>query len=103
MEWNESPVWATHKLTLAGGTSLWATESSKEVVVGTGENEQKIEVVAVEQRPEWKTKVFLMDEGKLVQYEAEGRVSHNEAKRMLKSSGYDIRGFRFMLEYVQIV
>lgn len=55
MMWEESPSWATHKLTLEGGTTLWSTEASKEIIFGTGENAQKIEVVAVEQRPGHKT------------------------------------------------
>lgn len=103
MKWEQSPTWATHKLTLEGGTSIWSTEAVPSIMLGSGENMQKIDVVVVEQRPEWKTNVFLKDKGKLVQYEAEGRISHNEAKRMLKSSGYDVRGLSFVLEYEQIV
>lgn len=103
MKWEQSPAWATHKLTLEGGTSIWSTEAVPSIMLGSDENMQKIDVVAAEQRPEWKTNVFLKDKGNLVQYEAEGRISHNEAKRMLKSSGYDVRGLSFVLEYEQIV
>lgn len=103
MTWEQSPSWATHKLTLEGGTTLWSTEASKEIVLGAGENTQKIEVVAVEQRPEHKTYIHLKDDGKLVKYEVEGMLTHNAAKRLLKEAGYDVRGLRFVLEYEQIV
>lgn len=103
MKWEQSPAWATHKLTLEGGTVLWSTESSKEIILGVGENTQKIGVVAVEQRPVWKSLIHLKDDGKLVKYEIEGMLTHNAAKRLLKEAGYDVRGLRFVLEYEQIV
>lgn len=103
MKWEESPAWATHKLTLEGGTSIWSTEAVPSIMLGYGENIQKIEVVVAEQRPEYKTHIHLRDDGKLVEYEVEGMITHNAAKRLLKDSGYDVRGLRFVLEYEQIV
>lgn len=103
MEWDKSPEWATHKLTLKGGTQLWASEQMNEVVFAFKDTEQKVDVVASEQRPQWKTSVYLKDKGKLVHYEAEGQLSHHQAKRMLKEAGYDVRGLSFMLEYAQII
>ena len=103
MDWKQSPEWATHKLTLEGGTVLWSTESSKEIILGAGENTQKIAVVEIQTRPEYKTFIHLRDAGKLVKYEVEGQIAHGAAKRLLKQSGYDLRGLRFVLEYEQIV
>ena len=48
MKWEESPSWATHKLTLEGGTSIWSTEAVPSIMLGSGENMQKIEVVVAE-------------------------------------------------------
>lgn len=55
MKWEQSPSWATHKLTLEGGTTLWSMEAPKEIIIGVGENTQKIGVVSVEQHPGHKT------------------------------------------------
>ena len=51
----------------------------------------------------YKTHTHLKEDGKLVEYEVEGMITHNAAKRLLKDSGYGVRGLRFVLEYEQIV
>lgn len=103
MNWSISPSWATHLLTLEGGTKIWATEPLEYISFAFGENAQKISVVDVQQRPEFKTKIYLQEEGKLVEYEAEGMLTHQQAKRLLRDAGYDVRWLRFVLEYEKIV
>lgn len=103
MNWKTAPSWATHLLTLEGGTKIWATEPLENISFAFGEHTQKISVVSVQQRPEFKTIISLKDEGRLVKYEAEGMLTHQQAKRMLREAGWDVQWIRFMLEYEQIV
>lgn len=103
MDWKDAPEWANYKLTLEGGTSIWTVSPTKELIIGSGDNTQRVSVVSSEQRPEWKTFVRVKDDGKLLKYEAEGMITHHAAKRFLKEAGYDVRGLRFVLEYEQIV
>lgn len=103
MNWKTAPSWATHLLTLEGGTKIWATEPLESISFAFGEHGQKVSVVSVQQRPEFKTIISLKDEGKLVKYEAEGMLTHQQAKRLLRDAGYDVRWLRFVLEYEQIV
>ena len=103
MKWTDAPEYANYKLTLQGGTTIWSEESPSEILFGTEGKLQKLEVVGVEQRPEFKTYIYFKEENSLVKFEVEGMITHQQAKRLLREAGYDVGYLSFVLEYEQVV
>lgn len=103
MKWENAPKWANFLLELEGGTKIWSESSTDEVLLGEGDKSQKVLVKNCQPRPAYKTFIHLKDQGVLVKYEFEGEITHQQAKRLLRDAGYDVRGLRYVLEYEKVI